>query len=311
VRFSHDDKGLDYQQYSYPSVVAPAETIVAAGRATASGDNWSYKGGLEYDLAKGKLLYANISTGYVAGGVNGGNSSAPLPANVTPAVFKPETITAYEMGSKNRFFDNRLQLNGDAYYYDFKQFQYLYSSWVQGGGPVSDLQVQNAASVTAYGVELNGEFALTPDDRFSASVAWSHARFGRLSFAALSGVTPVTINVASGSPVPNDPDWSGLLGYQHTFRLASGDFVTLSANTKLSSKYLLVVGSPAAPDTQKGFTTTDASLAYHWGKDRYQLQLWAKNLENTPVNVYGEAAGFHLYGIEPPRTYGVTATAKF
>jgi iron complex outermembrane receptor protein len=311
VRFSHDFKGLDYQQYSYASVLAPSESTVAAGRASASGDNWSYKGGLEYDLAPGKLLYADVSTGYVAGGVNGGDSGAPLPANVTPAVFKPETITAYEVGSKNRFLDNRLQIDGDFYYYDFRNYQYLYASWVQGGGPVSDLQVQNAASVRDYGVELNGEFALTPDDRLSASVAWSHARFGALSFAAVSGITPVTISAAPGSPVPNDPDWSGLLGYEHTFRLPRGDFFTLSANTKLSSKYLLVVGSVAPPDTQRGYTMTDVSLAYHWVGDKYELRLWAKNLEDAPVNIYGEAQGFYLYGIEPPRTYGATATVRF
>lgn len=312
VRYSHDSKGLTYSLlgYTYPYRGA-TEVSQGAGTTTASGDKWSYKGGLEYDLARGKLLYANISTGYVAGGVNGGDPTAPLPANVTPAVFQPETITAYEVGSKNRFFDNRLQLNGAFYYYDFSNYQYLYPSFVQGGGTTSSLQIQNAASVKAYGVDLNGEFALTPDDRLSASLAWSHARFGQLAFAGVSGITPSTNEVAAGSPVPNDPDWTGLIGYEHTFRLRRADFITLSANTKLSSKYLVIVGSKDPYDTQKAYAMTDSSVAYHWPQDKYELRLWVKNIENVPVNIYGEGAGFHDYGILPPRTYGVTLSAKF
>lgn len=311
LRYSHDSKGLTYSQFSYASTTATTESIVAAGRASLSGDRWSYKAGLEYDLAPESLLYGNISTGYVAGGVNGGDPNAPLPPNVTPAVFQPETITAYEVGSKNRFLDDRLQINGDFYYYDFHNFQYLYSSYVQGGGTVSDLQEQNAASMKDYGAELSGEFALTSDDRLTASVAWAHARFGALNYAALSGVTPTTVVVAAGSRVPNDPDWSGLVGYEHTFRLDNGDFITFSANSKLSSSYLLVVGSKDPFDTQKGFTRTDASLAYHLAEDKYELQLWVKNIENVPVNIYSEGARFHDYGIEPPRTYGVTLSTKF
>ena len=38
---------------------------------------------------------------------------------------------------------------------------------------------------------------------------------------------------------------------------------------------------------------------------------FVKNIENVPVNVYGQGAGNHLYGIAPPRTYGVTLTASF
>jgi iron complex outermembrane receptor protein len=311
LRYGSDSKGLQYSQFSYPTVLSPSESITAVGKTTASGDKWSYKGGLEYDLGAENLLYGNISTGYVAGGVNGGSSTAPLTLTEAPATFLPETLTSYEVGSKNRFMDDRLQINGDFFYYDFHNYQYLIPAYVQGGGPVSDVQIQNAASAKDYGAELNGEFALTSDDLFSASVAWSHARFGALSFAGVAGVSPNRTNVAPGSRIPNDPDWGALLGYQHTFRLADGDFITLSANTKLSSKNLLVVGSVDPADTQKGYTRTDASLAYHWADDKYELQVWAKNLENKPVDIYGEGVGFHVYGIEPPRTYGLTVSANF
>ena len=36
------------------------------------------------------------------------------------------------------------------------------------------------------------------------------------------------------------------------------------------------------------------------------MRVWVKNIENAAVNVYGEGAGFNVYGIEASRTYGVT-----
>jgi iron complex outermembrane receptor protein len=314
LRYINDFKQIDYSSDAYapPTFTHLAPPIT--GTSSFSGDKVIYKGGVEYDVASDKLLYADVSTGYVSGGANGGNATSPLPPNVTPAVFQPETITAYELGSKNRFLNNRLQLNGDVYYYDFHDYQYLYPSLIQGGPAAHEaLNIQNAASASAYGVELSAVFALTADDRISASVEWTHATFGAISLATF---TPPfgpakTITVPSGSPLTNDPDWSGLIGYEHTWRLPQGSSVSLSANSKLSSKYLVVIGSHDPADTQNAYTMTDASLAYHWPQDKYLVRLWVKNLENSPVNVYGEGQTFHLYEIEPPRTFGGTVTVKF
>lgn len=128
------------------------------------------KGGLEYDLASNKMLYANVSTGYVAGGVNGGSLSLPVPEGVASPTFKPETITAYEVGSKNRFLDNRLQLNGDFYYYDFHNYQLTNPAFLNNNPLANVLVIDNVGQVTTYGLELNVDFALTAEDRLSAAV---------------------------------------------------------------------------------------------------------------------------------------------
>ncbi len=304
LRFTHDFKGIS------------SESTNIAGthdnKTSEKNSKVNYKVGLEYDLAPGKLLYGTVSSGYVSGGANGGSPNAPAAPFVAPSLFQPETLTAYEVGSKNRFLGNRLQLNGDFYYYDFSNFQYLYPSLVQGEGTVDALSIQNVASATAYGVELSAEFALTPDDRISASFDYAHATFGTLtldSFNPPFGPSFAAV-VRSGSPLPNDPDESALVGYEHTWRLGGGSTITASANSHISSRYLVVAGSSDPYDFQKGYAKTDASIAYNY-RDRYTVRLFAKNLENVPVNIYGQGALFHLYGIEPPRTYGVTVTANF
>jgi iron complex outermembrane receptor protein len=305
VRFTDDFKGL----------------TGSGGHISVQGDKWTYKAGLEYDLTRSNLLYANISTGYVAGGPNGGDAAAPTPPNLAPPTFKPETITAYEIGSKNRFLDGRLQVNLSAYYYDFNNYQVTEPAFLNGPGQqVSGdqlLVIENAGAVTTYGVELNGEFALTANDRLSASLLWAHGTFGAIHLATIAGnpvtgFTPLAIDLPSGSPLVNLPGWTAQLGYEHTWQLGGGAEVIASINSKLSTKYALVVGSVGDPfDTQRGYTMTDASLSYDWDDNHYAVRGWMKNIENAPVNVYGQAPGMHNYSILAPRTYGVTLSARF
>jgi iron complex outermembrane receptor protein len=312
IRYTKDNKGIDYSSSAYlpPTFTVPSPAITGSTRSSSS--KFTYKLGVEYDVAPGHMVYANVSTGYASSGVNGGNSSAPLTPTLAPASFAPETITAYEVGSKNRFLNNRLQLNVAIYDYQFRNYQYLYPAFVQGGGAAHGLQIQDVSSVTAYGAEFGLEFAATSDDRFNASLALTHATFGTIAYAGfIPPATATSVVVPSGSELVNDPKWSALFGYEHTFRLDGGSTITVGANTKLSGKYLLIIGSTVPADYQKSYIMSDANIAYHFADDRYQARLWVKNIENEPVNTYGEGAGFNLYGIQAPRTYGVTLSANF
>jgi iron complex outermembrane recepter protein len=68
-----------------------------------------YKLGFEYDMAANSMLYANYATSFR---VNAFRTGIP-----------PEKALTYTVGAKNRFFDNKLQLNAAAYYYDYQNVQ--------------------------------------------------------------------------------------------------------------------------------------------------------------------------------------------
>ena len=106
---------------------------------------------------------------------------------------------------------------------------------------------------------------------------------------------------------------SALLGYDHVWRFANGQTLTANVHTKISSSYPLEFGTPIISefDTQSSFTMTDASLSYAFDNDKYVVRGYIKNIENTPVNVYGETGGNHVYGILAPRTYGGSLTVNF
>ncbi len=273
----------------------------------------TYKGGLEYDLGRGKLLYANISSGYVAGGPDGGDPSLPTPTNRAPVFVLPETITAYEVGSKNRFLNNRLQLNGDFYFYNFHNVQISEPATPNNATSGSFLSVENGGALTTYGLELNGQFALTPADHFSASVTLAHGTYDGSTFADTPAGSPITTVIPSGQRIINLPLVTALLGYDHQWRITNGQTLTASVNTKISSSYPLELGEPivAQWDTQSSFTMTDLSLSYAFEDNKYVIRGYVKNVEDTPVNVYGESGGNHVYGILAPRTYGGSVTVNF
>jgi iron complex outermembrane recepter protein len=108
----------------------------------------------DYDLTPENLIYASVSRGYKPGGVNG-----IAEAVVVPNSFMPETNTAYEIGSKNRFLDNKLRVNLAAFYYDYKNMQYIETDPVPFDGGVA-----NIPSVHIWGGEAEASY-LALDDR--------------------------------------------------------------------------------------------------------------------------------------------------
>ena len=92
--------------------------------------NWTPK----LDFTDQTLIYGSYSRGYKAGGANppgavlGGDASSAavnveIPEPVHPLTFKPEFVNAFELGTKNTLLDGALTLNGDIFYYDYKDYQ--------------------------------------------------------------------------------------------------------------------------------------------------------------------------------------------
>jgi iron complex outermembrane receptor protein len=110
---------------------------------------------LDYDLQRSNLLYVSVARGYKPGGVNGIASAV-----VVPATFKLETNNAVEIGSKNLMLDNKLRVNVAAFFYVYKDMQYIETDPVPFDGGMS-----NIPSVHAWGGEFETSY-LAFQDRF-------------------------------------------------------------------------------------------------------------------------------------------------
>ena len=279
VRYTEDKKKATYEDGT---------------RRSVSFSNTSYKVGAEWDIAPQSLLYANVATGYVPGGINAGDPAQPTAPTQYPPTFDSETNTAYEIGSKNRFLANRLQLNADVYLYNFRNYQYQSIAY-PNTGPFTP-GIVNIGSVKTYGVELDAIFLLTPRDKISVSSEWAHGEFNSISYPSLVFFPPFPAFVFAPEgkqPLINLPDAGVYFGYSHTWTLNDRSSLEFRGNSHYSAAYPIVAGSADPNDRQRSYWMSDATMTYSYNK--WQVEAWVKNIENSAVNVYGEGPGLYLY----------------
>lgn len=180
-------------------------------------DKINYKLRLERDLTPQNLLYASLSTGSSPGDIS---LVATLPDHIPVAqTLESQTLTAFEIGSKNRYFDNRLQINGSAYYYDYGGYQAanINNNPDQFGVPTFEtitLPVEN------YGFELELEARPSENGVISFNVAYTHAEYSDLGDKAFLFHTDKVLNVA---PVEAN------LAYSHRIPIGSSTLMLRGA----------------------------------------------------------------------------------
>ena len=255
----------------------------------------TWKAGLEYDLAARSMLYGSVSTGFKSGGVN------EVPN--TPAfeqTYSPETITAYQAGAKNRFWSERLQVNVEGFYYDYRGFQTLQvAADPTGQFPGIFLETANSEKATMYGGELETTLALTALDRLSINPTFLHAKFDRfmvdgtdLSGNHIEAAGPYTV---SGS-------------YEHEFVLPSSNKIVANIGTELvGGHYMDNSNNPGS--YQPTYTRSTANLTYEDGSGHWSVSAFVRNLENKGEIMTWEPAligAKDLAQVYPPRTYGLS-----
>jgi iron complex outermembrane receptor protein len=107
----------------------------------------TYRIALEHDLGDESLLYASFETGFRAGGFN---------LTAGRETYDGETIDAFTIGSKNRFMDNRLELNFEAFLWQYDN-QILAALGVDVNGDNS-FYSRNVGESTNQGIEVNFQF---------------------------------------------------------------------------------------------------------------------------------------------------------
>jgi iron complex outermembrane recepter protein len=174
-----------------------------------SGQDYSnpdYKLGIEYDLAASSMLYANYATSYRVNAMAVAQGKGTVP---------PEELKAFTVGAKNRFFENKLQLNAAAYLYDYSNK----SAQVSGDGRLgrdsqvyedmivdpdgnfmdfdgdgsagdpedrisdqnSDPWIQQYGAFRSYGVDLTADWLVSSKDRVNIGISYLNATWSDLT----------------------------------------------------------------------------------------------------------------------------------
>jgi iron complex outermembrane recepter protein len=146
---------------------------------------FDWRAGVEYDLSKDNLAYATVSTGHKAGGFNDTQDFGLVKLYNTD--YKPESMTAFELGSKNTFLERKLRLNGSAFAYLYQDL--VFQTIVSVGedpdpndpnvGPPASAVRQNApATTTALGLDLDVAYALPAGLEVEVHALLMDSKFG-------------------------------------------------------------------------------------------------------------------------------------
>jgi len=258
----------------------------------------NYRVGVEFDITPKVMLYANVSDGYKAGGVNG------VPPNSDfPPTFGPEEITAYQAGIKSRFLDDRLQINAEGFYYDYTGYQ-------TSGFDVTDDGVLiggtfNSQKARLYGGEVEIAFAPTPNDTLGVNMTFLDAVYTEFD-------VPETGAYFTGTRLQNAPAFTLTIDYQHTFDLNNGGNIVLHAQTHHESgqwvDYRHTPGSYS-----EGWWRSLADITYNSPERNWSVTAFIDNITNDDALLVanGDLGPYMLATPYPPRTFGVKIGVKY
>lgn len=284
----------------------------APPRDSVDFDSWTPRLSLRYQYASNGSVYATYSRGFKSGVFN----SNALAAGVAPV--QPEYIDNYEVGVKAEP-TSWLRTNASVFKYNYKDLQTIAAS-----GAIGVSTLQNVGKAKAHGIDLDIQAVPTKGLTLNLSAEYLHARYGNspgvsTSVPILSSGRPGVPNGTlignqtvfrnlSGNHLTRAPELTLILGATYKFDALAGE-VTLAGNVNYNDGFFIEAGNRLR---QPAYTMVNASAGWADPKGRYQVTLWAKNLADENVVLWGVAVPQgDLFSYQKGRTFGATAGVKF
>ena len=325
ARVNHDsytNQSFNFSQFGPSTVSHGFNDTVPTGRVEA-----------DYQVTGQNLLYASAARGYKPGGVNGKNGQA-----VVPETFHDETNTAFEVGAKNSVFDHQLRLNLAAYYYLYRDMQYIEYDPV-----LFDSGIANIPSIHEYGLEAEAAFqsrdhhlhidgsvalengfaqgnyktinstvanAIEGTYTYPCFAGPSTAFFGPAGAACIAAVEAASESIKGKTP-PDMPKISGSLTGSYDFDTPFGVLTPRAQYVYRGSEWARIF-NVAGLDRVRAYGVTNFNLDFHPTGSRLRLSLTATNAFNVDgvnskyTDPYGTGATSQQY-IPPRQIIGTVA----
>ncbi len=272
-------------------------------------DNWSGKGGVQFDVVRQSTAYATYSRGYKGPAFNIFYNLTATGTNV----IDPETADSYELGLKNTLFGGKLVVNLAAFYAKYHNFQANNPDIVAG---VLVTRFTNAGDVSTRGGELDLVFQPVRDLSVSGGLAYTDAHIDQFKVPT-NGVT--TGVVPSGTQLGYAPKWKGSLGTDYRYRTGGQIDLALGAQSSYQSSQISQLDASEAirkATTIKAYGLVDLSAGIVDRDDRFRVTFAVKNVFDTSFAsaiTSGGPGGSYRYIIprEADRYYGVTGRINF
>lgn len=209
---------------------------------------------LEHDLTADQVVFASVTRGYKAGGVN---VDARIDPTVDPLTYDTEYLWTYEVGVRGSWFAQRL--TGEVTLFDIERDDTQVRDSAGFGGSYRFF-TDNAEKAFVRGVEASSRFAITSNWSVSGSFALMDSELE--TFTLSSG------DVAGGRELANTPKYGYTLAT--SYRPEQGLFgsVELVGRARFYD-------SNNQNEQRRPFNVFNATLGYAWRE--WTLTVWVRN----------------------------------
>ncbi|ECJ2443056.1 TonB-dependent receptor [Salmonella enterica subsp. diarizonae] len=254
-RYTHDRKTYEslYRSNGFPGTVTSFNQSGVLNYDMVTG-----RVALSYDLTDDSTIYTSVARGAKSGGFPNFTNNAPSGLKDDP--YEDSSSWSYEIGSKNRFLDGRVELNASLFYNTVKD-ENLFAM-----DSASFTFVPKPMDTRNYGVELEGSLQLAEHWKVSGGAGYTHTELRNVSddVAASSGAR-------DGNRIPAIPKFNTNLTLQY---YDSAAWLGLPEANIFALAQHQYVGS------------READVGSHFKLDAYQLYNAKVGLEFTSFDVY-------------------------
>ncbi|HZU64809.1 MAG TPA: TonB-dependent receptor [Novosphingobium sp.] len=279
---SHDHLSHNFSEYGNdPLFGLKDETSVPTWRAE-----------LAYTLSPQNMVYVSAATGYKAGGANGNAGTA-----LVPYTFKDEHNTAFEIGSKNFFFDKKLRLNMAGFFYIYKNMQYIETDPIpfdQGMSNIPLVHIWGGEAEASYTgmagrLHINGNLTVEQGKVVSHTnvlyptiVNNAYSSVGACAYggqyyssSCWAGVIASAKDIYGNTP-PNMPEISASLDVSYDIAFMGGKLTPWIQYVHVGARQARIFNE-AYLDHEPAYNLINLSLAYEPPHSRFHLALSVSN----------------------------------
>jgi iron complex outermembrane receptor protein len=310
LRYTKEEKELDYLQNGFPFGVAPT---LPRQQDRLSDDDLSPTVSLLWKATPDVNLYGTVSRGFKSGGWNLDNITSNSITRFSQLRFTAESAWNYEIGAKTTWLDNRLTANIALYRIKYEDLQAVQLQQVLGGGGAVVAVVSNAANARSQGVEL--ELVARPSENLLLSAGFGYADAEYTDYIdRTSGGAALDF---SGNRLDNAPKWTRNASIQYTLPTGALRW-RFRGDWNMRSDYFFGRENLA---TQRldGWSTGNVQVGVGNADQTWEVVAFADNVTDREYLVAKGAGGFPFPGVGTsdtvtygsPRQYGLRATIRF
>jgi iron complex outermembrane receptor protein len=252
------------------------------------------RAGVDFNVTPDALVYIDYSKGYRSAAFNA--QFLFTPSDLTTV--KPESLDSYEVGFKTSWLDHKLQVDGAAFHYQYKN-QQIINVYPTGQQPLINL---GKSKIDGGELEIVTRPVRPLTVRVSTGFLDSDVQQGVLATGSIDG-----------QQLPYAPHLSGTVAMDWEAFTVYTAIVNLHVDSNYNSKQFLALPNED-PISQGGYALLNGRLSLKSAGGSWEVGVWGRNIADrfyltNAVDVQG--FGFDYRHVGTPRMYGVDAQYHF